>query len=401
MTSPSFLLGVAPHRVTGSAPSLDRPLAKRLLAIGAEVLSLGAALSVAAAISVWIVVQGGAPTPLMHLYYLPILYAAARHGTLGAAFVAVVCGIAAGPAMPSATSASGVQSLEDWLTRLALFLLVGVVAAWLAHQQPAPLERSLRDAVVGRALRNAVRTDAIRVHFQPVIWLEDGSVLGAEALCRWFDKHGNSARPDLFIPVAERTGSIGAVGSAVLKQASIQAREWSHERPGEVTVGVNVSAVQLSDPAFLDELKHTVSKYLNTRTRLCLEVTETALMADPDVARTTLQAARELGLIVAIDDFGTGQSSLARLTGMPIDVIKIDRCFVSRVNDDEFSRAVIQAVVHLADSLGASTVAEGIETEEQLRALREIGCHMGQGYYFGRPAAAADMDWAPRRFPAL
>lgn len=397
MTSPGFLLASSPRRLNGAAPTLDRPLTRRLLVVGADVLSIEAALAVAAAVSVLVVVRGGAPTPLMHLYYLPILYVAARHDIVKAAFVAIVCGLAAGPGMPSSATESHNQPLDEWSIRLAFFVLVGVVAAWLARQQPVPLERSLRDAVIGRALRQAVRTDTIRVHFQPIIWLADGHVVGAEALCRWFDKHGKSAPPDQFIPVAERTGSIGAVGESVLKQATRQAKEWSHERENLVTVGVNVSAVQLSDPAFLRQLRNVMDKYVTPGTRLCLEVTETAMMADPDVARATLQKAREWGAIVAIDDFGTGQSSLSRLTDMPIDVIKIDKCFVARALDDEVARAVVTAVVQLAQSLGATTLAEGIETQEQWSVMRELGCEMGQGFYLGYPVSAHEFDWAPRR----
>lgn len=389
-------------RVRGTAaPRLDRAVAHRVLHLIGLASSFLLVASLITVITLWIQWRGGAPTAFMHLYYLPVLYAGARHGRLAAVVVGFASGIAGGPWMPSSSTPDAVQPVRDWLIRLFFFMLVGFVAAWLARQEPVPVEQSLRDAVVGHALRSALRHDAIKAHYQPFISLSDGRVLGAEALCRWYDKAGRAASPAHFIPVAERTGSVGTLGRSIAKMAASQAQLWSRQRDSMVTVAINVSAIELSDPTYLNYLRELVNKYATDKVQLCLEITETALMVNPQYAKETLATARALGVIVALDDFGTGQSSLAYLSGFPIDVIKIDASFVATVEKDEFSQALIAAVVQLAASLGARTVAEGIETPGQLNAVRELGCDIGQGYYLGRPSAANELDWSPRSLESL
>ena len=159
---------------------------------------------------------------------------------------------------------------------------------------------------------------------------------------------------------------------------------------------VNVSGVQLSDPGFLADLVEVARSHETDAFGLCLEITETAIIADPARARATLIDAHELGFTIALDDFGTGQSSLAYLADFPIDIIKIDMSFVAAMDTDPKSHALVRAMVQMAHSLGALTIAEGIETAEQLKALRELGCTLGQGYYLGRPGEADAVVWQAR-----
>jgi len=352
--------------------------------------------AVIAIVTLVIVLAGGAPTPLAHLYYIPILYAAARHGHWGAFFAAVSSGLVVGPWMTAPHTVTGTQNLGDWGVRLVLFVVVGLVASWLASQDARPFEVLLRDIVLGQGLRSAVRTGHIRVHYQPLVDLSDGRVLGVEALCRWSDSSGRAVAPDAFIPAAEHTGVILAVGREVLRQSTEQSVQWADVHGEGLTMSVNVSAVQLCKPGFLSDLTRLAGEATTRRYELCIEITETAIIADRAKALVALTAARDLGVCIALDDFGTGQSSLAYLAGFPIDIIKIDQSFVAAVDVDATARALVGAIVHIASSLGAETIAEGIERPEQLQALRELGCGMGQGYYFGRPTIADDVDWNPR-----
>ncbi|MCB2411818.1 EAL domain-containing protein [Demequina sp. TTPB684] len=359
-------------------------------------LSIGLYVVATAAVTLLVALLGGAPNTWVHLYYLPILYVAVRHGARAAAAAGIVAGLAVGPWMPSSVAGETYQALDSWIVRLAFFVLIGVVAAILAKADSRPLDLVLRDFYVARGLRAALRHDQIRVHYQPLIELTEGEVIGFEALCRWYDAKGRVIPPDRFIPEAERTGVINAVGSRVLRQAVNQAQQWSQSGRPDLLVTVNVSAVQLSEPAFLRELVELVDRGASEGFRLCLEITETAIIADPVGALATLRAARERGVTIALDDFGTGQSSLAYLSDFPIDIIKIDKSFVAAVGKDPKTHALVRTMVQMAHSLGALTIAEGIERPEQLKALRALGCAIGQGYYLGRPGDVASVSWATR-----
>lgn len=352
--------------------------------------------AVLALVTFTVAATGGVPNPLVHLCYIPILYGAVRHGRLGALVVAAVAGLAVGPWMPAPQVASGHQALGDWLVRLALFVLVGVVAAWLARQDARPIDLLLHDVVIGQRLRAAVRQRRMHVHYQPLVELDEGRVVGVEALCRWNDNRARPISPAQFIPAAEHTGAIIPLGREVLRLATAQANETARVQGDGLILSVNVSAVQLNCQEFLGALEALIGPAAERHYQLCIEITETAIVSDPDRALLTLSAAKEMGAIIAIDDFGTGQSSLAYLAGFPIDIIKIDRSFVATVDVDKTARALVSAVVRIAAALGATTIAEGIERPSQLRALRELGCDMGQGYYLGRPTEGDAVDWNRR-----
>ncbi len=348
------------------------------------------------AVTMLVAMTGGAPNTWVHLYYIPILYVAVRHGAVAAAGAGVVAGLATGPLMASSVDGVSHQVLSSWLVRMALFVAVGAIGAWLAREQPRPLDLMIRDVIMGQGLRTAIKHDKIRVHYQPLIDLTDGDVVGFEALCRWNDSKGQPVPPSQFIPEAERTGVITPLGRRVLHQAVGQAKGWADAGHDGLLVTVNVSGVQLSDPAFLADLIEVSRRQGTDSFRLCLEITETAIIANPARALETLRAARDLGVTIALDDFGTGQSSLAYLADFPIDIIKIDMSFVAAVGIDPKGHALVRAMVQMAHSLGALTIAEGIETPEQLRALTALGCTMGQGYYLGWPSAAKEVEWHSR-----
>ena len=345
-------------------------------------------------ITVLVIVTGGAPNTWMHVYYIPVLYAAVEYGFRGATAAGAVAGLMAGLLVP--VSSGGPQQLSSWGVRLALFIVVGLATAWFAREQPRPFDVMLRDLWLAQSLRSAVRHGGISVHFQPLVALHDGEVIGAEALCRW-DGAGPSMRsPAAFIPAAERSGTIHALGKEVMRQVAHHGGQWAQQGRERFRININVSAVELGSEAFIEGLAHVVRSEPGRRFRWCIEVTETVLVASPERARHVLERAHELGVSVALDDFGTGYSSLTYLAEFPIDIIKIDRSFVSTADSDATSRSLIAAVVQLATAVGAETIAEGIETDDQLRAVTELGCTFGQGYLLGRPQHADALDWERR-----
>ena len=356
-------------------------------------LSLVAVVMIANTLAV--IATGGAPNTLMHLYYLPVLFVAVQYGVRAAAVAGIVAGVMAGTLVPLA-STNGPQQFSSWGVRLALLVLVGVCAAWLAREQPRPLDVMLRDAWLAHALRSAVRRGDISVHFQPLVSLQDGEVIGAEALCRWDGGPPSTRSPADFIPAAERSGTIHALGREVMRQVARQGHAWTQQGRERFLINVNVSAVELGSAEFIEALELIVTSEFGSGFRWCIEVTETVLVTNPERAREVLERAHEIGVTVALDDFGTGYSSLTYLAEFPIDVIKIDRSFVSTSDADATSRSLIAAVVQLATAVGAETIAEGVETAEQLRAVTELGCTFAQGYYLGRPQHADDLDWERR-----
>ncbi len=353
------------------------------------------------AVVVWRTAQSGSPTGLVHLYYLPIAYAGVRFGRSAAAGAGAVAGLASGPFMPVAPAllpvlGAGEQPVAEWAVRLGSFVLVGTMVAWLARQQPRPLEALAHDALLARSLRRAVASGRMTVEYQPIVDLGDGRVVGTEALARWTDRHGRQVPPCEFIPVAERTGVIVALGRRVLGLAVRQAVEWTTPAEAPPMVTVNVSAAQLSDPGFLTDVADLLASASLRPQQLCLEITETAIIADPDAALVAVTGAHRMGVIIALDDFGTGQSSLAYLAVFPVDILKIDKSFVDEVDTDAKVRALVLAIIEMARALGAVTIGEGIERPAQLAALRSLGCRLGQGYLLGRPVPPARVDLRSR-----
>jgi diguanylate cyclase (GGDEF)-like protein len=237
-------------------------------------------------------------------------------------------------------------------------------------------------------LRHAVARDELRLVYQPQVDLRTGRITGTEALLRWEHPRLGTIAPLTFVPIAERNGLIGPIGAWVLYEACRQATRW----PG-LEMSVNVSPRQLADPGFPMLVRRVLRETDLAPQRLCLEVTESTLIADPETARRALLELKRLDCKLAIDDFGVGHSSLGQLsTILPIDTLKIDRSFVEGIGRSDDGRAIFGAVVQLARSLGVRALAEGVETPAQADALRGMDCTIAQGYHFARPVDPAEIE---------
>lgn len=238
--------------------------------------------------------------------------------------------------------------------------------------------------VMEARLRQAVDRHEFTLHYQPVIALASEQIVGFEALLRWNSDVGRIS-PAEFIPVLEETGLIVPVGSWVLEEACRQARQWDGHGGQALTMAVNVSAHQLAQPDFAEVVTGVLDRTGIRPSRLCLEITEATLMEDVVAVWGSLRRLKGLGIQLAIDDFGTGYSSLSYLKSFALDVLKVDQSFVRGLSQSPEDAAIVQAVVTLARSLGLAAVAEGVETPDQLAALKDLGCEFAQGYYFTRP----------------
>jgi len=239
-------------------------------------------------------------------------------------------------------------------------------------------------------LRGATARGELRLHYQPIVTVADHSVVGCEALVRWLHPRGELLTPEAFLAVAEGDGNILDIGAWVLEQACRQQRRWRRDGK-DLSVAVNVSARELSDPAYVERVDRILDAIGVAPVSLTLEVTETALLHETQGAAIALVALKRLGVCIALDDFGRGYSSLEHLKSLPVDVIKVDRSFVSSIDVSEQDRAIVAAVVALARTTGRTVIAEGVETDAQLRELRELGCGLAQGFTFGAPSPAADL----------
>jgi diguanylate cyclase (GGDEF)-like protein/PAS domain S-box-containing protein len=239
-----------------------------------------------------------------------------------------------------------------------------------------------------RDLRLALERGEFFLVYQPVVQLSDGAVQSMEALLRWRRPSGLVIAPDAFIPALEESGLIVEVGTFVLREACRQTRLWG-EAGLATAVSVNVSPRQFETGTLVDEIQAALADSGLDPTSLILEMTETTLMRDSHESALRLTALKDLGIRLAIDDFGTGYSSLAYLQQFPVDILKIDRTFVG-TGADRASTALVHALIELGSALGLKTVAEGIETADQLMRLRHEGCDAGQGFYFSHPLEVAD-----------
>ncbi len=267
----------------------------------------------------------------------------------------------------------------------------------------ALFEEGLRSAALNRfraeaLLRRALDHHGLRLHYQPLVEVATGRLVGAEALVRLADPDRGLVAPAEFIPMAEESGLIVPLGCWVLAEAATQAGRWrkhvveggddNHSRPGPFTVAVNLSGRQLAHPGFLGDVSAVVDESGVAPETLCFEITEDALIDATGATLRTLERLKERGFRLAIDDFGTGHSSLTWLRRLPADILKVDRSFVAGLGTDREDTAIVRAVVGLGQALGLVTVAEGVETEAQLEVLKELGCDWAQGCYFARPGPA-------------
>jgi diguanylate cyclase (GGDEF)-like protein/PAS domain S-box-containing protein len=253
-------------------------------------------------------------------------------------------------------------------------------------------EESARQFALESELRLALARDELLLHYQPKIDLVSGRMAGVEALLRWQHPSRGLVGPGEFIGLAEDRGLIVPLGRWVMQAACRQIQAWRQAGLGVAPVAVNLSARQFAHDALVGDLQDAMHRYGVSPAELEVELTESALMADPDRASDVLHRLADLGMRIAIDDFGTGYSSLSYLKRFPAQTVKIDRSFICGLPGDADDAAITQAVIAMAHSLGLKVVAEGVETDLQLQMLQRIGCDEAQGYLLGRPMPAIDLS---------
>jgi EAL domain-containing protein (putative c-di-GMP-specific phosphodiesterase class I) len=269
--------------------------------------------------------------------------------------------------------------------------------------EPAMLSGAVERLALARDLKWAIENDALDLHYQPVVDMGSGRARGVEALARWRHRERGCIPPDVFIPLAERSGLIVALGRRVLERAcaDLPALRTALDEP-EMIVSVNLSATELLAPGLPEDVMRCVEAAGITAGSVLLEITESQLMSDLEAAVSRLHELKALGVNLALDDFGTGFSSLAYLRNFPVDALKIDRAFIDRVADPESGdHALVRAIISLGVTLDMRVVAEGIEREDQRRELRRLGCDRGQGYLFSRPLPASELALSFGRGVAL
>ena len=236
-------------------------------------------------------------------------------------------------------------------------------------------------------LRRAVNQQEFIVHYQPIIALTTGKIVGFEALVRWNHPQQGLISPTLFIPIAEETGLINPIGNWVLREACYQLQQWYHQKLTDypLTMSVNLSARQFAQPDLIEQIDIILAETQLKPQSLKLEITESVIMKNSQPVKVILQQLQERQIQLCIDDFGTGYSSLSYLHNFPIDNIKIDRSFISSLNGNSDNLGLISAIMNIAQALKMSVTAEGIETAQQLEQLRVLNCDFGQGYLFSKP----------------
>lgn len=255
------------------------------------------------------------------------------------------------------------------------------------------VEQTTREVRIEQLLRKAIAEGELTLVYQPIQAIGEGkSGLCAEALLRWHSKELGPVRPDLFIPIAESTGLIIEIGDWVLRRACAQLGMWRRAGLPIDRVSVNLSAIQLEQPGFVDKVKAILAETGCGPDGLMLELTESSVISRMDVVVRTLGELSALGIKIALDDFGIGYSSLSVLNQLDIDVLKIDRSFIARIRDGSKDEALVKVILSIAGLLGIDSIAEGVETEEQLRMLRSMRCTHAQGYLLSRPLERAEFE---------
>lgn len=252
-------------------------------------------------------------------------------------------------------------------------------------------ESALKRLSLESSLHAANIHEDFKLLYQPIVDLESGVPEGVEVLVRWNKNNENSVGPDVFIPIMEEIGLITALGEWILRESAQTLRRWDSKLGNTNTIfHVNVSKIQIIHPGFMDMLRDVLSEYPDLESRLVLEITETAVMDPRSDVLELMESMRDCGYLIAMDDFGTGHSSLSCLHQFPLDILKIDRSFILNLESKREFSAVYHSIVTLAQNLGLSIVAEGVETIGQISQLQTMGCMFGQGYYFARPLEEQD-----------
>jgi diguanylate cyclase (GGDEF)-like protein len=297
----------------------------------------------------------------------------------------VACHVSVGIAVGEAGTTSGEDLIRN--ADIAMYSVKRSERAYTLYE--AELHEKLRvQRQLGLDLEAAIERREILVHYQPVVRLADGEIEGFEVLARWPHPTRGLLNAADFLPAAEETGLTVELGRLVLDQALNAARRW----PQRLSIWLNLAAAELANERLVDTLADALKGYAVDPSRLVIEVTESGVIQGSDGALVAMRRLRELGVGLTIDDFGTGYSSLSRLAEFPIESLKIPKPFVDRLVGEDPDEAFVDAILRLGESLGLSAVAEGIEHPAQAERLRQMGCRFGQGYLFGRPAPAEDVE---------
>ncbi|RYG79189.1 MAG: EAL domain-containing protein [Alphaproteobacteria bacterium] len=252
--------------------------------------------------------------------------------------------------------------------------------------EPAMDAEIVRRSVLEQEFRRDLARGAFHPHYQPIVNLLSDEITGFEMLARWYRDDGVDVGPCEFIPIAEECGLVGDLMLNLLEQACSDAMAWDHD----ITLSINVSPTQLKDRWLSEKILRVLTNAGLTPRRLKLEITENALIAEPEHAQRIVESLKNQGVLLALDDFGTGYSSIQHLRILPFDNVKIDKSFITDIEFNAEAHRMAVSMIHLAFNLGLSVVAEGIESEGALTILKEIGCAEGQGYLLGRPVCQAD-----------
>jgi diguanylate cyclase (GGDEF)-like protein len=254
-------------------------------------------------------------------------------------------------------------------------------------------------------LRRAIETDALTLYYQPQFEVDSGVACGVEVLARWFRRDGTAVEPSIFIPLAEQTQLIGALGSWVLQEACKTVRQWPLRAAEPLTLSVNVSSRQI-DEHFAAVVQRAIERTGFAAQQLELEITESALIGNAETILECLRQLKEIGVKIAIDDFGTGYSGLSYLSRLPVDRLKLDKSLIHNLTSQWKDVAILRSIIALAKELGVAVIAEGVETEQQFQVLKQLGCAQVQGYLLARPAppnAAHEIltrRWGARKSPS-
>ena len=247
------------------------------------------------------------------------------------------------------------------------------------------LDEFLKSANIENQLKNAAFQQSFTMYYQPQFRTNDRKLRGVEALIRWKNDDGRMISPAVFIPIAEKSGTIVPIGTWVIEESLQAYAEWKRKYHYPLVMSLNISAIQYKQPDFIERMLHLMDKYDVAPSEIELEITESVLIDDFTEVTEKLAVLRDIGIKISLDDFGTGYSSLSYLKGLPIDTLKIDKSFIDTVVTDENTRIITESIIYMVKKLGYETIAEGVETEEQYRYLNEIDCDNIQGYLLGKP----------------
>src|SRR4030081_243617 len=288
-----------------------------------------------------------------------------------------------------AISATGYSTAEDILrdADTAMYRAKALGKSRYEICDPAMHARAVSRLKLETDLRRAMDRDEFRVHYQPIVSLRGCRIIGFEALLRWQRPGFGLVMPGEFVEVAEETGQIPFIGLWVLREACRQMRAWNLQFPSDpaFTIAVNISGKQFAQPDLVSQVRHILHEACLDPQSLRLELTESVTMRDVERTARILGELRTLGVGLSMDDFGTGYSSLSHLRRFPLDTLKIDRSFVTEMENSSDSRAIVQMIMSLGRSLGMEMVAEGVETAKQADLLKSLGCEFAQGYFFSKP----------------